>query len=137
MGFLDSLFLSFFGLTLLFSLILLVISLIFTDNEDEKSYYMKQYMPFITISVAMIIFWFGIFIIFNVWINRFISVSIGIKEKWGGHQLSKLSKEEREELILICSLMTQYSEDYLQKLSDQELIEIYNNSMNASLKAGM
>jgi len=43
-----------------------------------------------------------------------------------------MSKEEREELIFICSMMTNYSEDYLNQLTDQELIEIYSNNMNVS-----
>ena len=43
-----------------------------------------------------------------------------------------MSKEEREELIFICSMMTNYSEDYLNQLTDQEIIEIYSNNMNVS-----
>ncbi|MDM5333414.1 BH0509 family protein [Ureibacillus composti] len=39
-------------------------------------------------------------------------------------------KEEREELIFICSMMTNYSGDYLKQLTDDELIEIYNSNMN-------
>lgn len=39
-----------------------------------------------------------------------------------------MTNEEREELIFICTLRTAYSEDYLESLSDQELIEIYNKS---------
>ncbi|WP_181733302.1 BH0509 family protein [Ureibacillus terrenus] len=47
-----------------------------------------------------------------------------------------MTREEREELIFICSLMSQYSEEYLKKLSDQELNEIYNKSMGVSLEKG-
>lgn len=47
-----------------------------------------------------------------------------------------MSQEEREELIFICSLMTPYSEEFLSKMSDQELNEIYNKSMNADLAVG-
>lgn len=38
----------------------------------------------------------------------------------------QLSKDEREEIILILSLRTNYSEDLLRKMSDEELLEIYN-----------
>lgn len=41
--------------------------------------------------------------------------------------------EERDELILICGMMSNYSEDYLKNLSEEELVDIYNKSMNADL----
>lgn len=42
-----------------------------------------------------------------------------------------MSQEEREELIFICSMMIpQYSEEFLRSLTDKELIDIYNSSMN-------
>ena len=44
-----------------------------------------------------------------------------------------MSPEERQELIFICTLMSNYSEEYLQKASDEELNEIYNNSMKSGL----
>lgn len=44
-----------------------------------------------------------------------------------------MSQEEREELIFICSMMSNYSEEYLKNLSDSELNKIYNKSMNADL----
>lgn len=47
-----------------------------------------------------------------------------------------MSQEEREELIFICSLMTHYSEEFLSKLSDEELNKIYNKSMGISLEKG-
>lgn len=45
-----------------------------------------------------------------------------------------MSEEERDELIFICSMMSNYGEDYLKSLSDKELIEIYNKSMNTGLE---
>lgn len=44
-----------------------------------------------------------------------------------------MPQEEREELIFICNMMTNYSEDYLRDLPDDELIELYNKKMNAGL----
>lgn len=43
-----------------------------------------------------------------------------------------MSEEERDELIFACSMRTHYSEEYLERLSDEELIAVYNNSMNAN-----
>lgn len=43
-----------------------------------------------------------------------------------------MSKEERDELIFACSMRTNYSEEYLESLTDEELIAVYNRSMNVS-----
>lgn len=46
-----------------------------------------------------------------------------------------MSQEERDELVLICSMMTNYSEECLAMMPDAELERIYNNSMNTALEA--
>lgn len=43
-----------------------------------------------------------------------------------------MSQEERDEIIFACSMRTNYSEEYLANLTDEELIAIYNKSMNVS-----
>lgn len=45
-----------------------------------------------------------------------------------------MSQEEREELVFICSMMSNYTEECLRNMSDKELERIYNNNMNASLQ---
>lgn len=42
-----------------------------------------------------------------------------------------MSKEERDELIFACSMRTNYSEEYLESVSDEELIEIYNRTTSS------
>lgn len=44
-----------------------------------------------------------------------------------------LSKDERNELIFICSIMTNYTEATLEKLPDEKLTEIYNNHMASAI----
>lgn len=44
-----------------------------------------------------------------------------------------MAQEERDELVLICSMMTNYAEEALMKLPDAELVSIYNKSMNAAI----
>ena len=45
-----------------------------------------------------------------------------------------MEKEEREELIFICEMRSNYSEEHLRTLSDDELEAIYNKHMNAGLE---
>lgn len=46
-----------------------------------------------------------------------------------------MTQEERDELVLICSMMTNYSEEFLANRSVAELERIYNDSMNAAVNA--
>lgn len=66
MGLFDYSYLSFFGVTLVISSILLFISLRSTEDEKKKSNYKKTYTPFITLSIAMLILYVGILSIGNV-----------------------------------------------------------------------
>ncbi|MEK4228937.1 BH0509 family protein [Solibacillus sp. FSL H8-0538] len=44
-----------------------------------------------------------------------------------------MTQEERDELVFICSMMTNFTEECLQNMPDAELERIYNKNMNASL----
>lgn len=41
-----------------------------------------------------------------------------------------MTHEEREDLIFICSLMSNYTEDCLRNMSDEELERIYQKNTN-------
>lgn len=41
----------------------------------------------------------------------------------------KIIEFDRSEIIFICSMLSNYSEEYLNKLSDKELIETYERLM--------
>ena len=43
---------------------------------------------------------------------------------------------ERSELVFICSLMTNYSEEYLDSLPDEELNRIYDMEMEKGMNCG-
>lgn len=40
-----------------------------------------------------------------------------------------MSESERDEKIFTCSMMTSYSESYLESLSDEDLLKIYDRVM--------
>lgn len=40
-----------------------------------------------------------------------------------------MSKDERDEKICACSMTTNYSESYLESLSDEDLLKIYDRVM--------
>lgn len=42
-----------------------------------------------------------------------------------------MTPEEREDLIFICSLMSNYTEDCLRNMSDEELERIYQKNTDA------
>lgn len=44
-----------------------------------------------------------------------------------------MSKAERDEKIFTCSMITNYSESYLESLSDEELLEVYDRVMGMEL----
>ena len=44
-----------------------------------------------------------------------------------------MSEQERDEKIFACSMTTNYSENYLESLSDEKLLEIYERVMGMNL----
>lgn len=65
MGFLDFLYLGFFGTVFIVTLTILIFSLKSTEEEVKKKSYKKTYMPFLVGSVVMLIIYLPIVSIGN------------------------------------------------------------------------